>query len=561
MSDTLNLNGLVHGRGMDRKNGHSSVNPVQYAPHKYSADERAGSSETASISTSSESDLSDFFDFPAYYGGDGETDVTTPSDAPSPVTNTPELRPAGYTPTRVVDHDGDTPMSDAPSDHEEVQLPLIWPNIPGPHPRRDSSILLEGSLSPPSSPSSSAASPPTSPTVLSPAADMRLDVRPLAVAPQHKTRILKDRRKTSNVRKIGSCYYCKMSKQGCGEGEVCAGCSKRPCPDRACIRTSLSKLTPTRFFRWNWNNSNPMQCRDVFTGGGMQNLFISCSESIESRCVRLEAVAPPNPTDFEMKGQRPRWEVAIQQWVEQQIRADKRTDFEAEMDKLLLELDCRRRAGGRDNKGQLLEPLLSKIFSMRCMWRIWSCERLVFRERPGSPPLPFDDRFELIQDSLRVRTGRRISELEREIISELEVYIAQKEPKEVSPGPKPTRGAAPVIKWVLLWHMMLLYRQSIHWLLEQQQTKATTTADPDDSGRHTFRENTQRLFEAIVVIYSAVFQKATTVARTKDASPQVFEEDRELYAIYQRAWRALPEFCKSLPQPLPREGNEANIIR
>lgn len=74
-----------------------------------------------------------------------------------------------------------------------------------------------------------------------------------------------------------------------------------------------------------------------------------------------------------------------------------------------------------------------------------------------------------------------------------------------------------------------------------------TLADPDDSGRHTFREKTQRLFEAIVVIYSAVFQKATTVARTKDVGPQVFEEDRELYAVYQRAWRALPEFCKSLP--------------
>jgi hypothetical protein len=65
--------------------------------------------------------------------------------------------------------------------------------------------------------------------------------------------------------------------------------------------------------------------------------------------------------------------------------------------------------------------------------------------------------------------------------------------------------------------------------------------------RHTFRETTRQLFEAIIVIYSALFHKRTTVERTRDAGPQVFRDDGLLRA-YQRAWGTLPEFCK--PRPL-----------
>jgi hypothetical protein len=61
--------------------------------------------------------------------------------------------------------------------------------------------------------------------------------------------------------------------------------------------------------------------------------------------------------------------------------------------------------------------------------------------------------------------------------------------------------------------------------------------------RHTFRETTRQLFEAIIVLYSGLFHKKTTVERTRDAGPQVFGDD-SLFRAYQRAWRTLPEFCK-----------------
>jgi hypothetical protein len=64
--------------------------------------------------------------------------------------------------------------------------------------------------------------------------------------------------------------------------------------------------------------------------------------------------------------------------------------------------------------------------------------------------------------------------------------------------------------------------------------------------RHTFREETRRLFEAIIVIYSEVFQKKTTVERIKDAAPQVFGDDCELYTAYQKIWQMLPDFCELL---------------
>ena len=65
--------------------------------------------------------------------------------------------------------------------------------------------------------------------------------------------------------------------------------------------------------------------------------------------------------------------------------------------------------------------------------------------------------------------------------------------------------------------------------------------------RHDFRETTERLFEGIIVIYSGVFHKKTTVEKIRDADFQVFGADQDLYAAYQRAWQTLPEFCKLPP--------------
>lgn len=63
--------------------------------------------------------------------------------------------------------------------------------------------------------------------------------------------------------------------------------------------------------------------------------------------------------------------------------------------------------------------------------------------------------------------------------------------------------------------------------------------------RHAFREATGGLLEVIIVVYSALFQKRTTVEGIRDAGPQVFANDCDLHMTYQGVWKVLPGFCKS----------------
>jgi hypothetical protein len=157
--------------------------------------------------------------------------------------------------------------------------------------------------------------------------------------------------------------------------------------------------------------------------------------------------------------------------MEQQIlaEAESKTGFEPEMDKLLLGFARRSRARLQQERHQIPEPLLSNLLRMRCMWKIWSCKQLFFRQQPGSPAVPFDLRFASIQDSLRLLAGQAISELERRIMPQVETYLAQKETAPCEPAMRP---ATHVMKWVLLWQLILIYRQSLNWMLEQQQTNA-----------------------------------------------------------------------------------------
>lgn len=69
---------------------------------------------------------------------------------------------------------------------------------------------------------------------------------------------------------------------------------------------------------------------------------------------------------------------------------------------------------------------------------------------------------------------------------------------------------------------------------------------PMSARRHNFRETTIELLNAMTVIYSGVFHKSTTVESIRDAGPEAFGEDCHLHMLFQRAWQALPEFCKLL---------------
>jgi hypothetical protein len=193
MSDTSDRFDLFNG-------GTGPKQPFCKDPSPHSNSAGVDDRETASVSTSE--DYSDLFDYGAYYASGRATDVTTQSDVP-PSTGKPAVvlsatTPAGAPaagpgqdedcpmsdPPEGPNQDEDCPMQDAPA--QEPQPPHVWPKVLGPHPPRDTSILVEASPSPPSS------------------ADMH----------QKKTRVVKDREETGRVRGLGACYHCRMNRKG-----------------------------------------------------------------------------------------------------------------------------------------------------------------------------------------------------------------------------------------------------------------------------------------------------------------------------------------------------------
>jgi hypothetical protein len=66
---------------------------------------------------------------------------------------------------------------------------------------------------------------------------------------------------------------------------------------------------------------------------------------------------------------------------------------------------------------------------------------------------------------------------------------------------------------------------------------------PENEKRHVFRDETGHLLEAIIVIYSGVYQRKTSLDRIRTIELEVFE-DACLHDAYQRIWQTLPDFCK-----------------
>jgi hypothetical protein len=233
--------------------------------------------------------------------------------------------------------------------------------------------------------------------------------------------------------------------------------------------------------RWNWNDPKFfMPGREQFAAG-RHVLHISCSDSTDSPQLTL-VVGPfilPNQKE-QGKSSAPRFgiapddkppEEALYQWMEEQILTERRTDFEAQMDKLLVKF-VRRSATTMPLDGQcpqIFETLLSNLLKMRCMWKVWSCKQ--FFVWSGSRLFPLDLSLASVQDSLRLYAAQAISELERKIIREIELHLVKRE-KEANRPPPEMRTPCNISKWLLLWQVILIYRQSLSFVMEQQQTNA-----------------------------------------------------------------------------------------
>ena len=155
------------------------------------------------------------------------------------------------------------------------------------------------------------------------------------------------------------------------------------------------------------------------------------------------------------------------QWAKEQILSENSTDFEAQMDKFFLQFVSQT---GKSH-GQHMEKLLADLLKMRCMWKIWSCKQLFVRPQPGSRQVSsFNLPLAPVQDFLRLFAAQKISELEWSIVSDIDTHLLNK--KDSARGVQPLRSRLDITKWLLLWQLILMYRQSLRWMLQQEQTNA-----------------------------------------------------------------------------------------
>ncbi|KAK3906763.1 hypothetical protein C8A05DRAFT_11464 [Staphylotrichum tortipilum] len=502
-----------------------------HAPHSDGLDDH----ETLSASTPSD-DFSEIFDMEGL-ARDYGTDVTTPSESSSEEKR-PQTRPS--VPTLVhpaaethdhdgdstYGHDGDCDMPDRPS-HEPPD-PNLWPTVSGPQPPRDTVFRVEGS---------SPSSPPA-------------DMRPPPPPKKKRTRELKSREETGKVREIKSCTYCRMNKSACDSNPICAPCAALPHGEEICIRGSLEDLVPPTLERWNWNNP---YCRMPSHESRSQNcptlpLSIFFSEDILGPCLNIRVHPVPLPIQRNSGAQHSGFtfapfdapsEKCIYEWMVQQIRADGSQDFETEMDKLLVHF-----VHPLGMRAELTCPtpkaLLTKLLRMRCMWKLWSCRQMFVQTHPRSPAVPFDLRYASIQDFLRLLAAREISVLEHQILGEIDNHPFKADNELV-------------MKWFLLWQMLLIYRQSLDLTLGQEETNSAPVSYPgipQNEKRRTFQQTTKQLFAAIIVIYSKVFHVRTKVKRVKDAGLEIFGNDQILFEGFQNVWQALPGFYSRVLGPV-----------
>ncbi|KAL2154740.1 hypothetical protein VTH82DRAFT_3416 [Thermothelomyces myriococcoides] len=69
----------------------------------------------------------------------------------------------------------------------------------------------------------------------------------------------------------------------------------------------------------------------------------------------------------------------------------------------------------------------------------------------------------------------------------------------------------------------------------------------DPVWRHDFRNETIQLLQAIIVMYSEVFQKNTTIKRVMTAElPSSVGNEVDLQTTHRKAWQELPNFYERI---------------
>ncbi|KAK4220086.1 hypothetical protein QBC37DRAFT_393867 [Rhypophila decipiens] len=405
-------------------------------------------------------------------------------------------------------------------------------------------------------------------------------------------RILRAPEETNEVRKIGACYRCRIGRVKCDTALVCRKCSvdvsKPGCEfvSKTCIREEPSKVGGVSASRWSWKASRFSPRRDDFIKSERTRLHVRFP--FQGRSSRgLEITATPF-RDVKGSSNRPLYGIVpdegpgvdqIIAWVKAQIASNDKQDFESYLEKLhisFVQNNCLDSAVRSDEKTARMagkptpsaqprgmvktqKDLLKNILSMRCMWKVWSCEKFDVRT-PSGDAVHSNWDTSAIEDHLQRVAEQALSSLEKTILRDMDRYLSPSDIRDDRPVLKSAMNAA---AWIILWQMILLYRKSvIRTLVQQERDQKEVNAAPFVLGmspstkRHKFHEITERLFQGVVVMYSETFRTRKVLEGLRDANESVFGNDTSLHRVFQDTWKAREMFYKHVekntqsPDPL-----------
>ncbi|KAH7026518.1 uncharacterized protein B0I36DRAFT_159510 [Microdochium trichocladiopsis] len=273
----------------------------------------------------------------------------------------------------------------------------------------------------------------------------------------------------AEVRALGACFRCKITKVSCDRELDCEKCVKHaesrsgcydssvPLSQQICIRRSFAQCgrafekiqecqpstAASKLARDSRSASQSMIWDVVFVPGG-PILPISV---VEHALAHDHAdVYQTAPADYLLnRGQVPGL-LELQGWVSSQMQFEGPISFQHSLDVLLQSLYGQKVPSGRKPEWKVL---LDRVREMRCMFKIWSTNSFFCYRAGDSVPqeLPW-----LVQAELKRIATSRMRSLELDILASLDKLL---EPKEV----KSLLDLQKITVWACLMECILLYRE------------------------------------------------------------------------------------------------------
>ncbi|KAK3395976.1 hypothetical protein B0T20DRAFT_49605 [Sordaria brevicollis] len=391
-----------------------------------------------------------------------------------------------------------------------------------------------------------------------------------------RSRKLKDREKTHEVRKKGACLGCRIQKTPCDKEDQCANCrdfcAENNCPFVPCMRRKLSETHGGVSKRWQskemiaWYES--LTRGRTRPGGSNHEVEIRrspnpSSEPLEVTCREVMSGSS------DRAGHSPIYlalgiiptDETLRTWIEKDMLLENRTSFAGRIEQCLASYKTAFQTTYVSN-GELspsaqkeaaqLYRLMEGALKMTCMLKIWAYD---VRNMFFTSGTPFSQQQQLlpVQLHLHLRAGAIISSAEGELLKELDAFLQP--PSTLKQETSDTRSAFTVALWLSMWQVILIYQEVLNQM-------SSIDVMIESAERRNFIRMTEELFEGVVVMYSNRFRTSTIVKRILDAMDnlEVSGSNDAALSHLKAAWIARNDFFNAL-ETNPHPNRQENILK